>query len=94
MSVEGVDPIAVGFKMRVDVPKQFVDVFKVRVGLHADVLVDVYLDAGGAERQEAALAAAEVGQQLVGVEGALDLGDLGADFFALSTDETGSHSIY
>lgn len=91
--MEGVDAIAVGLKMRVDVPEQLIDVLKVGVGLHADVFVDVYLDAGGAEGEEAALAATEVGEQLVGVEGALDLGDLGAHFLALSADQTGSHSI-
>lgn len=92
--MEGVDAIAVGLKMRVDVPEQLVDVLKVGVGLHADVFVDVYLDAGGTEGEEAALAATEVGEQLVGVEGALDLGDLWAHFLALSADQTGSHSIY
>ena len=91
--MEGVDAITVGLKMRVDVPEQLIDVLKVGVGLHADVFVDVYLDAGGTEGEEAALAATEVGEQLVGVEGALDLGDLGAHFLALSADQTGSHSI-
>lgn len=84
--MEGVDAIAVGLKMRVDIPEQLIDVLKVGVGLHADVFVDVYLDAGGTEGEEAALAATEVGEQLVGVEGALDLGDLGAHFLALSAD--------
>lgn len=92
--MKGVKPIPICFKMRVDVSEQFVDVFKMGVGLHADVLVHMYLDAGRTERQKTALAPTEISEKLIGVEGALDLRDLRADFLTLSADQTGSHSIY
>ena len=61
-----------------------VDIFELGIGAHGDMLVDVYVDAGGAEREEAGSAAAEVGEERVGVEGTSDfweLGCLGGLFF-------------
>jgi len=58
----------------VKTPKQIIDVFKLRIALKRNMLVDMYLDARRTKRKQASPAAAEVSEELSVMESTLDFG--------------------
>lgn len=80
-------------QLRIDGSEQLIHVFQAWICLHADVLVHVYLDTRGTERQQAAFAAAEISQYFFSMKGTAYLGDLRTDFLSLLAHQACPHSI-
>lgn len=63
------------------------------VCLHVDMFVHMNFDAGRAERKQTTLAATKISEYFIWVKGTPYLWDFRADFFAISSNQAGSHLI-